>query len=278
MNKKFSIFLVPFLMLSLKLAAATVDTVSVYSDSMNMNIKDVVIRPSGYKSSQKYPVLYLLHGYSGNYADWIKKDPGLPGLADEYGMLIVCPDGGFASWYFDSPVVKSSRYETYISRELVTYIDKHYSTVNNRTGRAITGLSMGGHGALYLAFRHQDVFGAAGSMSGGVDLRPFPDSFGLKEVLGEYNQYPERWEEGSIVNMLYMIKSNSLALTFDCGADDFFCLYNNQLHEKLLERKIPHEYTSRPGGHSWEYWCNSIKYQAMFFSTFFNSTSKVKAG
>ncbi len=265
------------MLFAFNLQAAMVDTVSIFSDSMHKSIKDVVIRPSAYNPSQRYPVLYLLHGYSGNYSDWIKKDPELSGLADEYGMLIVCPDGAFASWYFDSPEEKGSLYETYISRELVSYIDKHYSTVNKREGRAITGLSMGGHGALYLAFKHLDVFGAAGSMSGGVDLRPFPDSFGLNQVLGKYSQYPERWEQNSVVNMLYLIKSNSLALTFDCGADDFFCLYNKQLHEKLLERNIPHEYTSRPGGHSWEYWCNSIKYQALFFNNFFK-TSKIKAG
>jgi enterochelin esterase-like enzyme len=45
---------------------------------------------------------------------------------------------------------------------------------------------------------------------------------------------------------------------------------NQELHEKLLERKIPHDYTVRPGGHSWEYWGNSVTYQALFFSRYFN--------
>ena len=91
-------------------------------------------------------------------------------------MIIVCPDGGFGSWYWDSPVDAGSQYETYVSNELVTWIDSKYKTIKTRKGRAITGLSMGGQGALYLAFRHQDIFGAAGSMSGGVDIRPFPET------------------------------------------------------------------------------------------------------
>jgi S-formylglutathione hydrolase FrmB len=249
--------------------AAKVDTVSTSSPDMHKDIKAVVITPGDYNSSRKFPVLYLLHGFSGDYSDWIKKDPELAQLSDQYHMIIVCPDGDFASWYFDSPVKTGSKYETYISSELVSWIDKHYSTISSRTGRAITGLSMGGHGALFLAFRHPGTFGAAGSMSGGVDLRPFPQSWGLDKVLGKYSENPVRWEENSVTNMLYLLTPNLLDLIIDCGADDFFSLCNNQLHEKLLERKIPHDYTVRPGGHTWEYWSNSIRYHALFFHQYF---------
>src|SRR6186713_1322502 len=135
-----------FLLLLFLLAAASgmaakVDTVSTSSKDMHKDIKAVVITPVDYNSSRKFPVLYLLHGFSGNYSDWIKKDPELLQLSDEYHMIIVCPDGDFASWYFDSPVKAGSKYETYISSELVSWIDKHYSTIASRAGRAITGLS-----------------------------------------------------------------------------------------------------------------------------------------
>ena len=249
--------------------ASKIDTVTTFSEAMHKEVKAVVITPGDYNKARKYPVLYLLHGYSGNYRDWVTKDTALAQLTDEYHMIIVCPDGAFASWYFDSPVLSNSRYETYISTELVKWIDKHYATLATRTGRAITGLSMGGHGALFLAFRHNNIFGAAGSMSGGVDLRPFPQSFGLDQVLGSYSEHPERWEQNSVINLLYLITPNLLDLTIDCGADDFFSLYNNKLHEKLLEMKIPHDYTVRPGGHTWDYWCNAIQYQALFFYHFF---------
>jgi S-formylglutathione hydrolase FrmB len=253
-----------------KTEAATVDTILTHSAGMNKDIRAVVIKPDNYSANHKFPVLYLLHGYSGSYSDWILKVPAIKDLADLYHILIVCPDGNFAGWYFDSPVDKASQYETYIAKELINYVDRHYTTINTRWGRAITGLSMGGHGALYLAFKHQDVFGAAGSMSGGVDIRVFPDSFGIEHVLGKYSEYPERWEKNSVINLVYLLKPNSLAIIFDCGYDDFMFRTNMELHEKLRDQNIPHDFVIRPGGHTWEYWGNSINYQALFFSKFFN--------
>jgi S-formylglutathione hydrolase FrmB len=267
MRKTFLLF---FLILAgFSSEAAKVDTVSTSSHDMHKDIKAVVITPADYSTSRKFPVLYLLHGYSGNYGDWINKDPEITRLSDEYHMIIVCPDGNYSSWYFDSAVKTNSKYETYISNELVSWIDKHYSTIATRNGRAITGLSMGGHGALYLAFRHPSVFGAAGSMSGGVDLRPFPQNWELDKVLGKYSENPENWEKNSVINMLYLITPNQLDLIIDCGNEDFFNGCNNKLHEKLLERKIPHDYTVRPGGHTWEYWTNSIRYHTLFFHQYF---------
>jgi len=254
----------------LQVNAATVDTVLTHSVAMNRDIKAVIIRPDDYSASRKFPVLYLLHGFSGNYSDWVLKVPNVKKLADNYHIIIVCPDGGFASWYFDSPVSKDSQYETYISKELVHYIDGKYSTIADRSGRAITGLSMGGHGALYLAFKHLELYGAAGSMSGGVDLRPFPDSFGIEKVLGKYSEFPQRWEDNSVINMIYLLKPNCIAITIDCGSSDFLFEANKALHQKLLDRNIPHDFTVRPGSHTWEYWGNSINYQALFFSRFFN--------
>jgi S-formylglutathione hydrolase FrmB len=84
--------------------------------------------------------------------------PELKTYADEYKVLIVCPDGGNSSWYFDSPVDSTMKYETYIGKEVPDYIDAHYKTIKNRTARAITGLSMGGHGALFIAFRHSNFW------------------------------------------------------------------------------------------------------------------------
>ena len=255
--------------------AATVDTALTYSAAMHKNIKAVVVKPDDYSVNKKFPVLYLLHGAGGTYSDWIKNDPdkqGIQKLADLYDMLIVCPDGNVTGWYFDSPIDSTYKYETYVSSELIKYIDDHYSTIKDRSKRAITGLSMGGHGALFLAFRHQDVFGACGSMSGGVDLRPFPNNWDIAKRLGKYSEYPERWEKNSVINLTYLLTPNSLAITFDCGSEDFFYQVNKNLHEKLLAMNIPHDFTVRPGGHSWEYWGNSINYQALFFSRFFNKT------
>jgi len=248
---------------------AIVDTVSTYSVSMKKNIKAVIIRPDNYTTGKEFPVVYLLHGYSGNYSDWVIKASGFEKAADLYSMIIVCPDGGFGSWYWDSPADSAFRYETYISKELIPWIDGNYKTIKNRKARGITGLSMGGHGALYLAFKHQDIFGAAGSMSGGVDIRPFPNNWDMAKRLGSYAEQPERWEKNTVINMLYLLTANSLALMIDCGTDDFFFKVNEELHAELLLRNIPHDYITRPGAHNWPYWNNAIKYQLLFMNDYF---------
>lgn len=268
-----NIFLTVALAMSFQsLYASKVDTVETFSEVMNKNIKAVVITPNNYSKDKQYPVIYLLHGASGKnpYADWISKAPNIAGLTDTYNLIIVCPDGNPTSWYFDSEEDPTSKYETYVSKELVKFIDTHYSTRADRSGRAITGLSMGGHGALYLAFRHQDIYGAAGSMSGGVDIRPFTDRWDIAKRLGTFAQHPERWEQNTVVNMIPLVTPGALALIIDCGEADFFLKVNQDLHQKLLSAKIPHDFTTRPGGHSWEYWGNSINYQALFMSRFFN--------
>ncbi|HEV7349701.1 alpha/beta hydrolase family protein [Telluribacter sp.] len=259
-----------FLIFGQSVLAATIDTVETYSPSMKKTIKAVVMTPSNYATGKEFPVLYLLHGYSGNYADWVRKAPAVLDAADTYQMIIVCPDGNFNSWYFDSPADANSRYETYVAQELVNWVDGKYRTIKDRSGRGITGLSMGGHGALYLAFRHQDVFGAAGSMSGGVDIRPFPKNWDMATKLGTYAQYPERWEQNTVINLLHLLTANSLALIIDCGTEDFFFRVNENLHHKLLERNLPHDYISRAGAHNWAYWNNAVIYQLVFMNRYFN--------
>lgn len=249
--------------------ASKVDTIQVESKAMHKIVKNVVILPDGYSTSKSYPVVYLLHGATGNYSDWVVKGPVVKELADKYQALVVCPDGGFTSWYFDSPIDSTYKYETYVAKELVEYIDSHYSTVRDKSGRAISGLSMGGHGGLYLGFRHQDVYGAAGSMSGGVDIRPFPNNWDIAKRLGTLADKPENWEKNTIVNMTGLLQGSSLKIIFDCGVNDFFYEVNSNLHKKLLEIKYPHDYTERPGVHNWPYWNNSVQYQFLFFSNFF---------
>ena len=251
--------------------AATVDTVSVHSTAMDRDMKSVVIVPEGYHQGAHLPVVYLLHGYSGDYSDWIKKVPAVAGYADQYHMIIVCPDGGFAGWYFDSPVKKKSQYESFITKELVYWIDKHYSTAANKYQRAIMGLSMGGHGALYLAIEHQDLFGAAGSMSGAVDITGLSNAFGIDQLLGPYSKYPKRWQEHSVLYLTHKLVNDSLKIIIDCGADDFLYQQNLALHKKLLYDKIDHDFITRPGAHTWEYWANSVQFELLFMHHFFSA-------
>jgi S-formylglutathione hydrolase FrmB len=269
---KRSSFLLIFFLSIVICQAANVDTIQVFSASMQKNIKVVIATPDNYSSAKELPVVYLLHGYSGNHLDWINKAKGFEKVADLHNLIIVCPDGGFGSWYWNSPIDTKSQYETFVSSELVKTIDSNYKTIKDLKGRGITGLSMGGHGALYLAIRHQDVFGAAGSMSGGVDIRPFPNNWEMAKRLGTYAEQPERWEKNTVINLLHLLTPNSLALIIDCGTDDFFFKVNENLHQQLLYRNIPHDYITRPGGHSWPYWTNAVKFQMLFMSNYFNST------
>lgn len=267
-----ALFIVGFLSLISPAFAAKVDTVETFSGAMKKKIKAVVITPEDYSPDKEYPVVYLLHGYSGSYADWSNKAArNIGAMADQYGFMVVCPDGGYSSWYFDSPVEAAMKYETYVARELVNWVDKNYKTIRKPGARAITGLSMGGHGALYLAFKNQDIFGAAGSMSGGVDIRPFPNNWDLPKRLGTYSKAPQNWESNSVINMLHLVTPNSLALIIDCGTGDFFYQVNKNLHEKMVERNIPHDFISRPGGHTWEYWNNAVNYQLLYFSNHFKN-------
>lgn len=251
----------------LSVEAAVVDTVNIRSNVMNKDVQTVIVLPHDGKTAA--PVIYLLHGYGGGAKAWIHVKPDLPVIADRYGIAFVCPDGK-NSWYWDSPVDSSYRYETFISNELVNYVDSHYPTINDRRGRAITGLSMGGHGAMWISFRHKDVFGAAGSTSGGLDIRPFPNNWEMNKQLGKESENQEVWDNHTAINQIDRLKNGDLALIIDCGYSDFFFEVNNDFHKKLLKYKIDHDFLVRPGAHNSDYWRNSIDYHILFFKKYFD--------
>ena len=273
--------LFPFLLLLLTSAAygATVDTIVIPSAVMGKDYKAVVVLPAGYEDGETdYPVLYLLHGGIGHFDDWIRQAPDstmLPRLADENNLIIIMPEGEVFSYYLDSPVQEDSQFETYLIREVLPFVDERFRTVASRNGRVITGLSMGGFGALYLSARHPDLFCAAGSMSGA--LNPDLEGWGLPEqamqdvgrgfafILGSKEENPEVYAGANVLTYAEAMKTNDVALTFDCGVSDFLIEPNRKLHRLLLENGTPHDYTERPGGHSWAYWGNSLPYHVLFF-------------
>jgi S-formylglutathione hydrolase FrmB len=258
---------------------ASVDTLEIPSAAMSKNFKAAVVLPDSYaKSKVNYPVLYLLHGGGGQFSDWLKNVPDkmlLHKLADQYNLIIVTPEGERLGGYIDSPVQDDNKFETYITSEVISKIDNTYRTIQNSTGRVITGLSMGGHGALFLATRHPDLYCAVGSMSGALDLNPanwrispeFAEQIkpGFERILGPLNGAPDQYAAHSVVNMVNFIKENDVRLIFDCGVDDFLLEPNRELHRRLVYAKVPHVYTEMPGGHTWEYWENALPYHILFF-------------
>lgn len=272
MKNKLILLLTLGVFFSLLSTAQTVDTINVFSEKMGRSIKNVVILPDGYSKSgeKKYPVLYLLHGHGGRYDTWIKSiKKTLPEDATQWQMIVVCPDGQ-NSWYWDSPIDPKMQFDTFVSSELVNYVDKNYNTLTSPKGRAITGLSMGGHGGLWLGINHPDVFGGCGSMSGGVDIRPFPRNWNMSQRLGKYQDNTKAWNAHTVINQLDKIESGKLAIIIDCGTSDFFYKVNEELHKAMVYRNIDHDYISRPGAHNNQYWNNAVDYQMMFFSKFFN--------
>ena len=153
--KKISLLLLATLSCTLSWAFQR-EIIAVHSQAMNKNIMVTVLLPDDYHSSkERLPVVYVIHGFSDNYKKW-DENANVGRFADQYNMIIVTPDGGFDSWYFDAPEDPTYRYETFVSKELIDYMDSRYRTIAERKMRAITGQSMGGHGARWVA--HLEVW------------------------------------------------------------------------------------------------------------------------
>lgn len=235
-------------------------------DSMNVDIT----LPQGYYNdadSTRYPVVYLLHGHGGNNTTWGRL-VNLDSLASHYGMIFVCPDGK-ASWYWDAPARPHIKMESFITGELIRFVDSHYRTKADRHYRAITGLSMGGHGGLWLGIRHSDLFGTAGATSGGVDIRPWPDGWNMSESLGAYAENKAIWDSHTVASIVKDLKPGQLNIIFDCGTEDFFYGVNCALDSALNVSKIPHIFRTSPGAHNGTYWSKSILFQLQYFNDVF---------
>lgn len=134
----------------------------------------ILLPPEYATSNKRYPVVYVLHGYGADSASLVTplKLPSDRALGSDavQDMIMVFPDaktslGG--SWYLDSPT--TGGYETYITQELVSYIDANYRTLARPESRGVTGCSMGGEGAAHLALAHPDVFSVVAAVSGAYD-------------------------------------------------------------------------------------------------------------
>jgi S-formylglutathione hydrolase FrmB len=279
MKNKWLAPLLFYLLASFCSYAASVDTINVQSKAMNKILKAAVVLPDSYqKSKTLFPVLYLLHGGQGSFRDWLTLPPDktlLHRLADQYNIMIVMPEGGATSYYFDSPLQKESQFETFISKEVIDKVERTYRVIREKRGRVIAGLSMGGHGAMYLAARHPELYLAAGSMSGvmNIDTRTWhvPESFArsraenFNRLLGPPKDTARPYLEYTIIGMTGKLKANDVKLIFDVGVDDFLIEPNRDLHRRLLANGTPHDYIERPGKHDWTYWENALPYQLLFF-------------
>lgn len=143
------------------------------SDKLAVEAKVRVVLPSNYAANDKrYPVIYLLHGGGGSHADWTSL--GATDATEAKDVILVQPGAGGGSWFVDAELPGQDDirplWETYITSQLIPWIDNHLRTIDSRSGRAIAGLSMGGYGTMMLASRHPHLFISASSFSGAIDL------------------------------------------------------------------------------------------------------------
>ncbi|GGB82129.1 hypothetical protein GCM10007424_22700 [Flavobacterium suaedae] len=248
------------------------------SEYLSKNDTVLIFKPDSYTSSQKYPLVYLLHGYSENYEQW-NKTCNLKKLANTYNMVFVCPDG-FVSWYIDSPYKKESQMESFFFKVLVPKVHNNLSI--NSKNIFITGLSMGGYGAMRYGLLHPEYFNSFGSMSGALNL----DYNLLKKVsslffnnnritnditfiLGNYKK--NDWGKYSISNIIKQ-SLQSTEFIMDCGREDIFYNTNTAIAKKAEQLKIPYVFISQPGNHNTEYWSKTLELHLLYFS------KKIKKG
>jgi len=205
------------------------------------------------KMPPPFPVLYLLHGLSDDHTAWVRRT-SIERYVSRLPLIVVMPDGQ-RSWYTDAVSIPTCAFETFIVRDLVSFVDTTFPTKQSRAGRAIAGLSMGGYGAFKLALKHPDMFCAAASLSGALYVG---ERFNVNEVrdcemrliFGE--SVPDTEDIPKLVTTLR--PENLPALWFDCGTEDFLIEHNRRFHKLLEELNIPHRYSERPGEHSWSHW------------------------
>lgn len=123
------LFILCFLTVSASLRAADIDTLKVFSVKMQREIPTVVVTPD-HTEGDRFPTVYLLHGYGGDELAW-QRIRDLRPLAEQFGVIFVCPDGE-NSWYWDSPLDPTSQFETFVSSELPAWVDARYPTIPAR--------------------------------------------------------------------------------------------------------------------------------------------------
>ncbi len=234
---------------------------SVYSNAVGGYKRFNVILPKDYfKTDERYKVVFLLHGYSGDHTDW-KNRTSLVQYLSNYAFVVVTPEAD-NSWYTNSPILKNRNYEDYIIKELIPYVEKRYRVISTKHGRAIAGLSMGGYGAIKFAMKYPHLFYYAGSFSGAFRWPSLIEknrnllNQSLKEAFGE--KRTEHWDKNDVLVLVDSINSATLPyLYISCGKDDQLeglLDSNRKLVEKLQKKGATYEYHEMPGEHNWIFW------------------------
>ena len=237
---------------------------SLFSPIIGESFKYRIYLPPDYLHApdRHYPVLYLLHGTGGSYTEW--SDSFLPEQADRMivsgeiqPMIVVMPDDAESTYWANWD--NGPRWGDYVTEDVVSTIDQRYRTLPNAADRAIGGLSMGGLGALNLAFQHPDVFGVVGAHSPSVRLEPDPV---LWFLTGD-----NFWEHNPIWLAQHRPGLDSLKIWLDAGTDDVWLPNIEAVHATLVGEGLHVEWHILPGPHEAEYWISHVPEYLRFYST-----------
>ena len=244
-------------------AAGRAESRAVQSKILGRSVRYTVLLPPSYdaQTSRRFPVLYFLHGLGDNEQSLLNGGWELVEPLQDSGQisefLIVTPDGG-RSFYINSRDGRE-RYEDFFIQEFIPAIEQRYRTLAMRSGRGISGVSMGGYGALRFAFRYPKLFVSVSAHMPALEEH-LPN--GLISSFGPALSAFGRPFDGEfwIRNTPFTLARESTGLAsmkiyFDCGEqDDFgFAVGTQALHQLLKERGIPHEFHLYSGRHNWQF-------------------------
>ncbi len=261
----------------------------VFHSKLTGDVRYTIYLPPGYdQDERRYPVIYMLHGFSDDDTGWLQfgEADRIAGDAINSGelppVILVMPDGG-VTWYVNDHDGKKPWEEMFVT-EFIPYIDATYRTRPKKEFRGILGLSMGGYGALHIAMRHPGLFTASVAFSSGTYTddeivrmnekhyqRLFGSLFG-KDLKGE-ERLSDTWQIFSPLHLLDSLpveKLRSVRWYIDIGDDDFLYRGNAALHVKMRELGLPHEYRVRDGAHNWSYWRSGLKEGLLFIAKDFH--------
>lgn len=214
------------------------------------------------------PALYLLHGWSGNYSNWSKKTD-LQSFSDKYGFIIITPDGFYDSWYLNNIDTNKMQWRTFFHEELYPILKKRYNLSEEKT--FITGLSMGGHGAITTFLSDTTKFRAAGSMSGVLSLsEELLKNERPRGLLEQYSKEFKDFEKETAINKLSNAAGGSKILLLTTGAQDVYATCTIETAKRADELKIKNILILSPGAHKWNYWIYALDQHLWYFSKIVN--------
>ncbi|HLT28866.1 MAG TPA: DUF459 domain-containing protein [Myxococcaceae bacterium] len=214
--------------------------------------------PQGLERDARLPVLYVLHDEGGSEVDWsFHAHETLQRLAARHRLIIVTPDVGADNWYLESASVEGGRAETFLTEELLPHVERMLPAGE---GRGITGVGMGGHGALSLALKYPHLFRSASSLAGAVDLTRKARNAALVARLGTLKDAPTLWERHSTLHLTraHPDRARELALLISTGEDDAHLAENLELHRLLNTLGVDHGFDDAIDGKGWKAWAQVL--------------------